>query len=106
MPTESCLIVFAAGKQLDLLRGEASRIAKRNNVDWWSDRVQIGTRFCFADSNAKKISGSPATISAYPAETASQRKNPGDRAPGLFEPGALRNYQVKQWILSSRRSCL
>jgi hypothetical protein len=36
MPTESCLIVFAAGKQLDLLRGEASRIAKRNNVDWWS----------------------------------------------------------------------
>jgi hypothetical protein len=54
MPKESCLIVFAAGRKMDLLRGETSRIAKGNNVDWWSDRVEIGTRFCFADSKAKE----------------------------------------------------
>ena len=54
MAKENCLIVHAAGKQLDLLRGEASRIAKENTVDWWSDRVEIGTRFCFADAKTKE----------------------------------------------------
>ncbi|MEY9127629.1 hypothetical protein ABIA03_000429 [Bradyrhizobium yuanmingense] len=53
MPEENCLIVRAAGKQLDLLRGEASRIAKAANVSWWTDRAEIGTRFCFEDSKSK-----------------------------------------------------
>ncbi|BAR58603.1 hypothetical protein ACVIWV_006422 [Bradyrhizobium diazoefficiens] len=54
MPKGNCLIVHAAGRQLDLLRGEASRIAKGNNVDWWIDRTDVGTRFCFEDAKAKE----------------------------------------------------
>ena len=53
MPTENCLIVFAAGRRLDLLRGEASRIAKENKVGWHTDRADRGTRFCFEDAKAK-----------------------------------------------------
>ncbi|WGD55653.1 hypothetical protein QA641_18290 [Bradyrhizobium sp. CB1650] len=53
MPKENCLLVFAAGKQLDLLRGEASRLAKENKVDWWIDRVEAGTRFCFEGAKAR-----------------------------------------------------
>ena len=53
MSKENCLIVRASGRQLDLLRGEASRIAKGNKVDWWIDRIEVGARFCFDDSKAK-----------------------------------------------------
>jgi hypothetical protein len=51
---KNCLIVRAAGRQLDLLRGEASRTAKGSNVDWWVDQAQVGTRFCFEDAKAKE----------------------------------------------------
>jgi hypothetical protein len=54
MAKENCLVVFAAGRQLDLLRGEASRIAKENKVDWHNDRADIGTRFCFEVAKAKE----------------------------------------------------
>ncbi|MGY4237969.1 hypothetical protein ACVIIW_006916 [Bradyrhizobium sp. USDA 4449] len=54
MPTENCLIVFAAGRRLDLLRGEASRIAKENKGVWYTDRADMGTRFCFEDAKAKE----------------------------------------------------
>ncbi|WGD55277.1 hypothetical protein QA641_16215 [Bradyrhizobium sp. CB1650] len=54
MPEENCLIVFAAGRQLDLLRGEASRIAKEKKVDWYIDRADVGMRFCFEDAKAKE----------------------------------------------------
>jgi len=40
----NCLIVRAAGRQLDLLRGEASRVAKGSNLGWWVDQAQVGTR--------------------------------------------------------------
>ncbi|WP_246649526.1 hypothetical protein [Bradyrhizobium canariense] len=50
----NCLIVRAAGRQLDLLRGEASRIAKGSNADWWIDQAEVGTRFCFEDTKAKE----------------------------------------------------
>src|SRR3954454_7619258 len=56
MPKEkNCLIVRAAGRQLDLLRGEASRIAKGSNVDWWIDQAEVGTRFCFENTKAKRV---------------------------------------------------
>jgi hypothetical protein len=55
MPNEHCLIVHAAGRQLDLLRGEASRIAKGEKINWWTDRVEVGTRFCFEDAKAKDV---------------------------------------------------
>ncbi|SFQ28229.1 hypothetical protein SAMN05216330_12324 [Bradyrhizobium sp. Ghvi] len=55
MTDEHCLIVHAAGKQLDLLRGEASRIAKGAQTVWWTDRAQVGTRFCFEDAKAKEV---------------------------------------------------
>ena len=48
------MIVRAAGRQLDLLRGEASRIAKGKQINWWTDRVEVGTRFCFEDAKAKE----------------------------------------------------
>ena len=54
MPKENCLVVHAGGRQLDLLRGEASRIAKGKNLDWWIDRAEVGTRFCFEDAKAKE----------------------------------------------------
>ena len=54
MAKENCLIVRAAGKQLDLLRGEASRIAQGANVSWWTDRAEVGTKFCFEDSKSKE----------------------------------------------------
>ncbi|MET4719250.1 hypothetical protein ABIF63_003356 [Bradyrhizobium japonicum] len=53
MVKEHCLIVHAAGKQLDLLRGEASRIAKVSQLGWSTDRAETGTRFCFEDAKAK-----------------------------------------------------
>ena len=54
MPKENCLIVRAAGKQLDLFRGEASRIAQGANVGWWTGRAGVGTKFCFEDSKSKE----------------------------------------------------
>ncbi|MBR0950715.1 hypothetical protein [Bradyrhizobium canariense] len=54
MTKENCLIVHVAGKKLDLLRGEASRIAKDCKIDWWIDRADVGTRFCFEDAKAKE----------------------------------------------------
>lgn len=54
MQKENCLVIRAAGRQLDLLRGEAFRIAKSKNVNWWTDRAEIGTRFCFEDAMAKE----------------------------------------------------
>jgi hypothetical protein len=54
MTKEYCLIVHAAGRQLDLLRGEAFRIASGNKVSWWTDRAEVGTRFCFEDAKAKE----------------------------------------------------
>jgi hypothetical protein len=52
MTKENCLIVRVAGRQLDLLRGEASRIAKDSKMDWWIDRADVGSRFCFEDAKA------------------------------------------------------
>jgi hypothetical protein len=54
MTKENCLIVRAAGRQLDLLRGEAPRIAKGNKVDWWIDYSDVGIRFCFEDAKVKE----------------------------------------------------
>lgn len=54
MANEHCLIVRAAGRQLDLLRGEASRIAKASQAGWSTDKAEVGTRFCFEDAKAKK----------------------------------------------------
>ncbi|BAR62106.1 hypothetical protein ACVIWV_002997 [Bradyrhizobium diazoefficiens] len=54
MTKENCLIVHVAGRQLDLLRGEASRIAKDSKLDWWIDHADVGTRFCFEDAKAKE----------------------------------------------------
>ena len=53
MANEHCLIIRAAGRQLDLLRGEAFRIAKANQIGWSTDRADVGTRFCFEDAKAK-----------------------------------------------------
>jgi hypothetical protein len=54
MTKKNYLIVHAAGRQLDLLRGEAFRLAKENNISWWTDRADVGTRFCFEDTKAKE----------------------------------------------------
>jgi len=54
MTKENCLIVHVAGRQLDLLRGEASRIARDNKIDWWIDHADVGTRFCFEDAKVKE----------------------------------------------------
>lgn len=61
MTEKNCLIVRAAGRQLDLLRGEASRIAKGTKVDWWIDRTDIGVQFCFENSTATEAFGAACT---------------------------------------------
>ncbi len=48
-----CLLVRAYGKQLDHLRGEASRIARNCKVDWWVESAGNGAKFCFEDSASK-----------------------------------------------------
>lgn len=53
MAQDNCLIVRAFGRQLDLLRDEASRIAKGSRVDWWVNRTDKGACFCFEDTAAK-----------------------------------------------------
>lgn len=68
MQNENCMIVRAAGKQLYLLRGEAARIAKGANVGWWTDRAEIGTRFCFEVSKLRELFARvPAITWALPA---------------------------------------
>ena len=54
MAKTNCLIVKAYGRQLDQLRGEASRIARGSKIDWWIEQGDKGTRFCFEHLEAKK----------------------------------------------------
>ena len=54
MDKADCLIVRVAGRQLDELRSEASRIAKGSKVDWWVERTDKGARFCFESGEVKK----------------------------------------------------
>jgi hypothetical protein len=51
--TANCLIVRAFGRQLDELRSEASRIAKRGRFDWWVERTDKGACFSFESSEAE-----------------------------------------------------
>ncbi len=53
MSKENFLIVKAVGRQLDLLRGEASRLAKESKGGWWIEHVDAGKRFWFEDAKAK-----------------------------------------------------
>jgi hypothetical protein len=50
----NCVIVRASGRQLDQLRGEASRISRGHKVDWWIEHGEKGTHFCFEDAETKK----------------------------------------------------
>jgi len=43
-------------EQLDLLRGEAFRIAKGNKVDWRIDRTDVGRSFALKTQRPKKHS--------------------------------------------------
>ena len=54
MDKADCLIVRAAGRQLDELRSEASRLAKGSKVDWWIERTDKGACFCFESNEVKK----------------------------------------------------
>ena len=74
MSKEHCLIVHAAGRQLDLLRGEASRIAKGKQINWWTDRAEVGTRFCFEDAKAKEVFALTCDNFGILAETASPKE--------------------------------
>jgi hypothetical protein len=51
---ENYIIVRAYGRQLDLLRGEASRISRGYEADWWIERGDRGAQFFFEDANSKK----------------------------------------------------
>lgn len=48
------IVVRASGRLLDQLRGEASRVSRANKVDWWMERGDKGTHFCFEDAETKK----------------------------------------------------
>ncbi|MCK1455334.1 hypothetical protein IVB36_31850 [Bradyrhizobium sp. 35] len=49
-----CVIVRAHGRQLDVLREEASRIARAAKIDWSIERADEGAHFCFENVEAKK----------------------------------------------------
>jgi hypothetical protein len=49
-----CVVVRAYGRQLDQLRGEAFRISRGNKIDWWIDRSDGSTRFCFETAEATR----------------------------------------------------
>jgi hypothetical protein len=51
---ENRLIVRAYGRQLDQLRAEASRISRGHKVDWWIERGDKGSHFCFENAESKK----------------------------------------------------
>lgn len=48
-----CLIVSASPREIDRLRAEASRIARQDKADWWVEKQDKGTHFCFASNEAK-----------------------------------------------------
>jgi hypothetical protein len=50
----TCVTVRAAGRHSDVLRSEASHIAKSSNADWWVERSDKGTCFFFEDASSKK----------------------------------------------------
>jgi hypothetical protein len=54
MSKPNCVIVQVYNRELDQLRREASRIAGGNKIDWWIERDDKGTRFCFETNEAKK----------------------------------------------------
>ena len=54
MDKADCLIVRAAGRLLDELRSEASRIAKGSKIDWWVERTDKGVCFCFESDEVKR----------------------------------------------------
>jgi hypothetical protein len=47
------VVVRAFGRQLDNLRGEASRISRGREVDWSVEAADQGVRFCFGDLESK-----------------------------------------------------
>ena len=55
MAKSNCIIVRVAGRHSDNLRLEASRIAKNSQVDWWVERTEQGSRFCFEGADAKQM---------------------------------------------------
>ena len=67
-----CVIVRAYGRQLDELRGEASRIARGSKLDWWIEYGDAGTHFCFEDIEAKKAFTSICKNFAIPCIEAQQ----------------------------------
>ena len=50
-----CVIVRAYGKELDYLRGGASRIARSARIDWWTEPRELGTAFCFETANTRTL---------------------------------------------------
>jgi hypothetical protein len=54
MSKTNYVIVRVYGRELDLLRNEASRIAGGNKIDWFIERDDKGTRFYFETNEAKK----------------------------------------------------
>jgi hypothetical protein len=51
--TTNYVVVKAYGRQLDELRGEASRISRDRKVDWSIEAVEKGARFGFDDTESK-----------------------------------------------------
>ena len=86
MVRTNCLIVRAYGRQLDQLRGEASRIARGSEIDWWIEQADKGARFCFENAEAKEVLASICENFAIPCLEA-QRNKARQREPAGFDVG-------------------
>lgn len=75
MPNEHCLIVHAAGRQLDLLRGEASRKQKENRLIGGPIALKSARASVLKTSGRKRLLRLHATTLAFVAETASPKES-------------------------------
>jgi hypothetical protein len=50
-----CVMVRAAGRELDSLREAASSTAREYGSDWYAERRAEGTAFCFENAHVKTL---------------------------------------------------
>jgi hypothetical protein len=49
---EHYIVVRGRPRVIDRLRAEASRVARAKEVDWWVEKEDVGSRFCFGSEEA------------------------------------------------------
>ena len=64
-----CVVVRAHGQQADGLRVEAYRVSRDAKVDWYAERRELGTAFCFETADARTLFCDICTNAGFPFTT-------------------------------------